>query len=127
MISFVEALQGSVVEFYKEEKSLCCAFCQNVLTSAEGRFLDVAEATKRKGFLAGTRWRNHFRGETRIAHAFSPRLSWEMEGTQVDGFRSGFADDLFIKDEPPDHTAESAKCILLHIDAGAVSVHAEPP
>ena len=31
-----------------------------------------------------------------------------MEGSNMDGSWSGFADDLFIKDEIPDHTAESA-------------------
>ena len=32
----------------------------------------------------------------------------------MDGSRSGFADDLFIKGELPDHTAESAKDIILN-------------
>ena len=32
----------------------------------------------------------------------------------MDGSWSGFADDLFIKDEPPDHTAESAKYVILN-------------
>ena len=36
-----------------------------------------------------------------------------MKGTKVDGSWSGFADDLFIKDEVPDHTAESAKDIIM--------------
>ena len=31
----------------------------------------------------------------------------------MDGSWSGFADDLFIKDELPDHTAESAKDIII--------------
>ena len=37
-----------------------------------------------------------------------------MEGLEVDGSWSGFADDLFIKDEPSDHKAESAKDIILN-------------
>ena len=36
-----------------------------------------------------------------------------MRGTEIDGSWSGFADDLFIKDEVPDHTAESAKDIII--------------
>ena len=36
-----------------------------------------------------------------------------LRGLKVDGSWSGFADDLFIKDELPDHTAESAKDIIL--------------
>ena len=36
-----------------------------------------------------------------------------LRGSKVDGSWSGFADDLFIKDELPDHTAESAKDIIL--------------
>ena len=36
-----------------------------------------------------------------------------MKGTKVDGSWSGFADDLFIKDEVPEHTAESAKDIIM--------------
>ena len=36
-----------------------------------------------------------------------------MEVSKVDGTWSGFADDLFIKVELPDHTAESAKDIIL--------------
>ena len=36
-----------------------------------------------------------------------------MEGSKVDGSWSGFADDLFIKDEIADHTAETAKDIIL--------------
>ena len=36
-----------------------------------------------------------------------------MEGTQVDDSWNGFADHLFIKDVLPDHTAESAKDIIL--------------
>ena len=35
-----------------------------------------------------------------------------MKGMTVDGSWSGFADDLFIKDEVPEHTAESAKDIM---------------
>ena len=34
--------------------------------------------------------------------------------SQVDGSWSGSADDLFVKDELPDHTAESAKDIILN-------------
>ena len=37
-----------------------------------------------------------------------------MEGLKVDGSWSGFADDLFIKDELPDHTEESSKHIILN-------------
>ena len=36
-----------------------------------------------------------------------------MKGTKVDGSWSGFADDLFIKDEVPEHTAEAAKDIIM--------------
>ena len=36
-----------------------------------------------------------------------------MEGSKVDGSWSGIADDLFIKDEIPDHTVETAKGIIL--------------
>ena len=47
---------------------------------------------------------------------FSLRLSAPfagMKGMTVDGSRSGFADDLFIKGEVPEHTAESAKDIII--------------
>ena len=37
-----------------------------------------------------------------------------LRGSKVDGSWSGFADDLFIKDELPDHTAASAKDIILN-------------
>ena len=37
-----------------------------------------------------------------------------MKGTPVDGSWSGFADDLFNKDELSDHTAESVKHIILN-------------
>ena len=37
-----------------------------------------------------------------------------MRGTKVDGSWSGFADDLFIKDELPDPTADSAKDVILN-------------
>ena len=37
-----------------------------------------------------------------------------MEGSKVDGSWSGFADDLFIKDEISDHTVETAKDIILN-------------
>ena len=36
-----------------------------------------------------------------------------MKGIEIDGSWSGFADDLFIKDDVPDHTAESAKDIII--------------
>ena len=36
-----------------------------------------------------------------------------MKGREMDGSWSGFADDLFIKDEVLDHTAESAKDIII--------------
>ena len=36
-----------------------------------------------------------------------------VRGSKVDGSWSGFADNLFITDELPDHTAESAKDIIL--------------
>ena len=36
-----------------------------------------------------------------------------LRGSKVDGSWSGFADDLFIKDELPDHTAESANDIIV--------------
>ena len=42
-----------------------------------------------------------------------------MNGTKIDGSWSGFADDLFIKDEVPDHTAESAKDIIMN-NAGSL-------
>ena len=35
-------------------------------------------------------------------------------GTEVDGSWSGFAEDLFIKDALPDHTAGSAKDVIGH-------------
>ena len=35
----------------------------------------------------------------------------------MDGSWSGLADDLFIKDELPDHTAKSAKDIILNTAA----------
>ena len=37
-----------------------------------------------------------------------------MEGSKVDGSWSGFAEDSFIKYEIPDHTAETAKDIILN-------------
>ena len=37
-----------------------------------------------------------------------------MVGSKVDGSWSGFTDDLFIKDEILDHTAETAKDIILN-------------
>ena len=37
-----------------------------------------------------------------------------MRGTRADGSWSGFADDLFIKDVLPDHTAHSAKDAILN-------------
>ena len=36
-----------------------------------------------------------------------------LRRSKVHGSWSGFADDLFIKDELPDHTAESAKDIIV--------------
>ena len=36
-----------------------------------------------------------------------------MKGIIVDGWWSDFADDLFIKDEVPEHTAESAQDIIV--------------
>ena len=36
-----------------------------------------------------------------------------LRGSKVDGSWSGFSDDLFIKDELPDHTAESGKDVIL--------------
>ena len=36
-----------------------------------------------------------------------------MKGTKVDCAWSGFADDLFIKNEVPEHTAEAAKDIIM--------------
>ena len=57
----------------------------------------------------------------------------EMRGTRVDGSWSGFADGLFIKDVLPDHTADSAKDVILNnaasLDKALAegSVKAEPP
>ena len=48
-----------------------------------------------------------------------------MEGTPVDGSWSGFADDLFIKDELPDHTVESAEDIILNNAASLDATRAE--
>ena len=47
-----------------------------------------------------------------------------LRRSKVDGSWSGFADDLFIEDELPDHTAESAKHIILSTgrDAGGGQV-----
>ena len=53
-----------------------------------------------------------------LTHQTSPSMMLSaffagMEGTKVDGSRSCFADDLFIKYVPPDHTAESSKDVIL--------------
>ena len=48
-----------------------------------------------------------------------------MRGTKVDGSWSGFADDLFIKDVLPDHTADSAKDVILNNAASLDNTLAE--
>ena len=82
--------------------------------NVQGRSLDGTETTKRSGLFAGTRWRNHVHGEAWSAHgAFDKTFKrWKlshqtppsmmlsapfagMEGSEVDGSWSGFADDFF--------------------------------
>ena len=46
-------------------------------------------------------------------HMMSSAPFTALRGSKVDGPWSGFADDLVIKDELPDHTAESAKDIIV--------------
>ena len=48
-----------------------------------------------------------------------------MRRTKVDGPWSGFADDLFLKDVLPDHTADSAKDVLLNNAASLENTLAE--
>ena len=93
-------------------------------TNVQERPVDGAAATKRSGLPSGTRRRVHWYGETWIAHGgvggakyiftvFQQDLE-TMEAEPPDPtahdaggtFRS-FADDLFIKDVLPDHTADS--------------------
>ena len=55
----------------------------------------------------------------KLTHQTSPTMMLsapfaEMDGTKLGGSWSGFADDLFIKDVLPDHTAESAKDVILN-------------
>ena len=48
-----------------------------------------------------------------------------VRGTKVDGSWSGFADNLFIKDMLPDHTADSAKDVTLNNAASLDNTLAE--
>ena len=53
-----------------------------------------------------------------LTHQTSPSIMLSkffagMDGTKMDGSRSCFADDLFIKYAPPDHTAKSSKDVIL--------------
>ena len=112
-------------------------------TNVQGRVMDSAEATKRSGLPSGTRWRVHVYGETWNAHGDvgstthifivlrqdlqtmetepADLTAHDAGGTlsqgwkeKVDGSWGGFADDLFIKDVLPDHTADSAKDVILN-------------
>ena len=96
----------------------------NEQTNVQGRPLDGTETTKRRGFFAGTRWRKYVLMETFEAPCIFPwafdktfkrwKMSFSAPLSKVDGSCSGFADDLFIKDELPDHTAESTEDIILN-------------
>ena len=48
------------------------------------------------------------------AHDAGDTFRRDGRNTKVDGSWSGFADDLFIKDVLPDHTADSAKDVILN-------------
>ena len=96
---------------YKTEWSFCKDSMENSLVT-RGLVKGTSEAPRIFSWSSSD-------GPWKSDHQTSPSMILSapfagMGGTPVDGSWSGIADDLFLKDELPHHTAEAARDIILN-------------